>query len=177
LKKFVFLTGQAGIGKTTVLKKIIESLRKEGFMVGGLKTDEIREKGSRIGFEITNVLTGRKGTLAHVSRVEGPKFGKYRVNLRDLIDVGVGALKQAAEKAEVIVIDEVGPMELLSCEFKRAVRKAVNSGKPLVGTIHYNARDPLIDTIRLSKDVTIIEVTRENRDDLHVTVVKKIHNP
>jgi len=52
LKKIFFLTGRPGIGKTTVLLRIVEKLKKEGLKVDGLISREVREDGARVGFKI-----------------------------------------------------------------------------------------------------------------------------
>ena len=171
--KTVFLTGIPGVGKTTAIKRVVLALREKGLIVGGMVTSEVREKGRRIGFEIIDLLTGRKGFLATLHG-SGPRLGKYVVNLRDLVEVGVNAIREALEKADVIVIDEVGPMELFSEEFKKAVKEALKSGKPLIGTIHYKARDPLIEAIKRNSNVKIFEVTLENRNNLPETITKAL---
>ncbi|RLI06855.1 NTPase, partial [Candidatus Bathyarchaeota archaeon] len=103
----------------------------------------------------------------------GPRLGKYRVNLRDLEEVGVRAIEEAVAEADVVVIDEVGPMELFSERFVEAVRKALRSGKPVVGTIHARARGPLLDEIRHG-GAEIMVVSFSNRDRLHEAVLDKL---
>ncbi|MEA2089738.1 MAG: NTPase [Thermoproteota archaeon] len=174
LKKLIFITGRPGIGKTTVLLRVVGVLKIKGYRIGGMVSREVRERGSRVGFELVDVYTKRKGWLAHVNRSIGPKVGKYRVNLEDLEKVGVKAILHAVKNVDVVVVDEIGPMELHSSPFKKAVIQAFESGKPLLGTIHRYARDPLIHTIRTREDTEILEVTYENREKLHKTVIDKI---
>ena len=139
--------------------RLAEYLKREGFKIGGMATREIREKGVRVGFEILNLATGEKGILARVGGV-GPRVGKYAVNLEGLNRVGVNAIQEAVQRADLIFVDEVGPMELYSESFKRAVREAAGSGKPLIATVHYRARDPLI--VELKREaVRLLEVKRE----------------
>jgi len=161
----ILLTGRPGVGKTTVLIETIRELEGRGLRVGGMVSREFRDGGVRVGFEISDLASGQKGWLAHVEQPEGPQIGKYRVNLKDLVEIGVNAIKSAARDStiSVIVIDEIGPMELCSEDFKSAVEKAVEAAKPLVGTIHYKARSTLIDNIRSRPDVKIIEITHDNR--------------
>ena len=170
----IFLTGVPSVGKTTVLMRAIDLIKKAGYRVGGMISSEVRVGGSRVGFEIIDLLTEQKGMLAHISQKEGPQVGKYRVNLRDLAAIGAGSLERAISDANLICCDEVGPMELYSPAFKKAVRNAMESGKPLLGTIHFKARDPLIDFIKSRADTEILEVKLTNRESLHGVVANKI---
>jgi len=157
-----------------VLLRAIEELRRSGVVVGGMVSREVREGGRRVGFEILDLATGRKGWLAHVNQPTGPRLGRYRVNLADLEGVGVGAIEEAIERADVVAIDEVGPMELFSHRFVEAVRRALASPKPVLGTIHYRARGPLLDEIRRSEHVEIITVSLQNRGRLPGLVAAKV---
>jgi nucleoside-triphosphatase len=170
----LFVTGRPGIGKTSVLLRAVEGLKSKGYKIGGMVSREVREKGVRIGFEIIDFYSGRKGWLAHVDQPDGPKVSKYRVNLNDLNVIGAGSIRDAAKNAEIIVIDEIGPMELFSQAFREAVVEAMNSGKPLLGTIHFKARAPLINYIRNRDDAEIMEVTYENRTYLHNILIEKV---
>jgi len=174
LGNIIFLTGAPRVGKTTVLMKAIDLIQKNGYHVGGMVSSEVRVGDSRVGFEIIDLLTEQKGMLAHVNQREGPRVGKYRVNLQDLAKIGIGSIERAVREADVICCDEVGPMELNSSAFNEAVRKAIESGKPLLGTIHFKARDPLIDFIKSKADTEILEVTFANRESLHEIVAGKI---
>jgi len=168
------LTGRPGIGKTTVLLRIVDELRMRGFKIGGLISREVRKDGSRIGFKITALDSGREGWLAHVRQTVGPKIGRYRVCMKDLESIGVDAILRAIREAEIIVIDEVGPMELFSQPFRRAVAEALSSEKTILGTIHYRVKTPFIAEIKRRGDVSIIEVTRENRETLPENITREI---
>lgn len=172
--KNIFLTGRPGVGKTTIVKESVDIIKEKGFIVGGMTSSEIRVRGIRVGFEITDILTGRKGILAHIEQKEGPQVSKYRVKLSDLVNVGVSAIKGAIEKADLVVIDEVGPMELYSSEFKEAVIEAIGSRKLVLGTIHYKARDPLIDRIKSDPSILVIEATLENRARLAKEIADRL---
>jgi nucleoside-triphosphatase len=174
LKRLIFLTGSPGVGKTSVLRRTLELLTQRGFRVGGMISSEIREGGNRVGFEVTDVSTGRRGVLAHIHQSRGPKVGKYTVNLEDLATIGAGAIREAVRTVDIIVIDEVGPMELFSREFRVAVEEVVESGKTVVGIIHYRARGGLIDGLRSNPDAKIIEVTLDNREGLPKAIAEMV---
>ena len=174
LRKIIFLTGNPGIGKTTVLMKTVEELKKKGFSVGGIISREVREDGLRVGFKIFDLYTGKEGWLAHVKQVAGPTIGKYKVCLADLESIGAKAILNASTKASIVVIDEVGPMELFSQSFKDAIRAALKSDKRIIGIIHYKASDPIIAEIKKRGDSEVIEVSLHNRETLPELIVRDI---
>ena len=173
-KRLLLLTGDPGVGKTTVLLGIVEALKVRGYKVGGMVSREVRSHGRRIGFEILDLAGGGSGWLAHVGQKTGPQVGKYRVNLKDLDTIGAGSIIKAVENSDVIAVDEIGPMELFSEGFKDAIRRAVESGKIVVGVIHSRVRHSLTDDLRTRKDTEVFRVTYENREILDTTITKKI---
>jgi nucleoside-triphosphatase len=121
-----------------------------------------------------DVSTGTRGWLAHINQPTGPKVGKYQVNLTDLDIIGAGSLLDATKNADAIAVDEIGPMELLSDSFSNALTKAVESAKPVLGTIHYRLDTPLVKSIKLRDDTQILTVTYDNREVLHTQIVNSI---
>jgi nucleoside-triphosphatase len=172
-KRILLLTGNPGVGKTTVLLKTVEALRARGYSVGGMISREVRSCGERVGFEVLDLSNGRRGWLAHVNQPSGPRVGKYSVNVSDLDRVGAEAIVKAVEDYDVICVDEIGPMELFSEKFKNAVRRAVENEKLVVGIVHWKAKDRLIDEVKTREDSEIIVVTMENRSTLHEFIFEK----
>jgi len=159
----VLITGRPGIGKTTVVRKAISRL--SGFC-GGFYTEEIREGGKRVGFRI-QALDGRTGILAH-RRGKGTFFVKdkkteYMINLKDLDDVASDALEKAVASSGIVVVDEIGHMELFSDRFKAAVLKVFESEKPVLATISKYGGD-FEESLKLREDVKVLEIDEENRD-------------
>lgn len=103
-------------------------------------------------------------------------MGKYRVNLNDLNRVGVSAILNAIMECDIIVIDEIGPMELFSEPFREAVLKAVESNKLIIGVIHWRAKDKLVDKIKSMNDAEVFDLTLENRNDIPKVILKKAKN-
>jgi nucleoside-triphosphatase len=172
MKRLLFVTGRPGIGKTTVMLKVAEGLKAKGYRVGGMISKEVRLEGKRVGFEITNLGTGVKGWLAHAEQRAGPQLGKYRVNLSDLDSIGAQAVLEASRNADVVVIDEIGPMELFSNAFRKAVNEALNSSKLVLAVIHHSVRDPLVESIKKRNDLFMATVDLANRNDLHNILIQ-----
>jgi len=174
LKRLIFVTGPPGVGKTSVLLRAVNGLKDGGYEIGGMISREVREGGVRVGFEIMDFSTEQRGWLAHINQPTGPKISKYRVNLTDLDAIGVGSILDAIRNADIIIVDEIGPMELFSSAFRDAVVQAVESRKPVLGTIHFGLRNSLISSIKTREDAEIFEVTYENRETLHNLIIGKV---
>src|SRR5579863_6947749 len=108
------ITGLPGSGKTQTLLRIIQLLEEEGLKVGGMVTEPIVVKQRRVGFQITNWITKEHEVFAHEGLKSRIRSGRYGVNLTALEETGASALAQGREEADVVVIDEVGKMEVES---------------------------------------------------------------
>ena len=161
MKKHILLTGKPGVGKTTVIKKIVPLL---GVDAGGFYTEEIRVMDRRMGFRIVT-LDGKDGILAHVDCNSNYKVGKYRVDLDSFEKVAIPALEKAVKDKSIIVIDEIGKMELFSMKFKELVSNILDGEKSLLSVIKENG-DVFTENIKKRGDVTMITVNYENREGL-----------
>jgi len=156
------------------MSKILLAIRSQGFTIGGILTREVKVNGKREGFDIVDLKTDRSARLAAINQKTGPPVGKYRISLRALEEIGVKAMSASVSESDLIVCDEIGPMELCSPEFRRAIALAIRSSKPMLGVLHMRLNDPIIRESRNMPESEIFEVTLENRDDLHEIVASRI---
>jgi nucleoside-triphosphatase len=157
MKKAYLLSGQPGSGKTTIIKEV---LSKVGKSAGGFYTEEIRNHGIRQGFRIIT-LDGESATLAH-SGISSPyHVSKYGVDINSMDRVAIPAVREAICNRDIVVIDEIGKMELFSRSFRDAVIEALESEKRVLGTIML-ASHPWADVVKRRAEVEIIWVTRLN---------------
>lgn len=157
----VLLTGHPGIGKTTVVREVVSRIQVP---CGGFLTEELRGPGGRQGF-VLRTLDGEEFILAHRKWSHGPRVGRYRVSLEVLDRVGVRAIRRAIQAGHLVVVDEIGKMELLSQAFQQAVWDAITGPSCVLGTILAKPH-PWADLIKTLPQVTLIEVTLTNRDGL-----------
>ncbi len=157
----LLLTGRPGIGKTTVIKAVAQAL---GARAGGFYTEEIRNLGIRQGFKIVT-LDGKSAVLSHIDVRSPHRVSKYGVDTDNIDRVAVPAVKEAIQNKDVVVIDEIGKMELFSQSFQDTVLEALNSEKKVLGTIML-ASHPWADKIKQRPDVEIVKVTKINRSEV-----------
>ena len=165
------ITGLPNAGKTYALLKIIEMLEEAGGRVGGMVTEPIIQNGRRRGFWVTDWATKKRMVLASQEIESKVKVGLHGVDIEALNGVGVNAIRQATEEADIVVVDEVGKMEMESEEFVEAVKDALDSEKTVILTLHKKSRNPLLQDIRRRDDVRILEVTPVNRNLLPYKIV------
>ena len=161
--KAFLLSGRPGVGKTTIVRAVADRL---GTRAGGFYTQEIREQGRRTGFRLI-ALDGPTGILAGVNVSSRYRVGRYRVSLDDLENVGVESVWRALAQPEiaVVIVDEIGKMELFSKPFRDAVSAAMDGSKPVVATIMAGSQ-PWADAVKTRPDITLVEVTLDNRQGL-----------
>lgn len=161
MKHVYLLTGRPGSGKTSLIKQAVAKMRDRA---GGFYTEEIRGGGNRVGFRLVT-LDGEEAVLAHV-RLPGPyRVSKYGVDLESLDRVGVFAITKAAQEDKLIVVDEIGKMELFSENFRTAVAKVIDSDQKVLGTIMFGS-DPWLDAIKRNPGVNLVTVNRGNHQQV-----------
>jgi nucleoside-triphosphatase len=158
----VLLAARPGAGKTTAAVRLAERLRKAGVPLAGFATEEMRERGGRVGFTV-EAFAGERGVLAHVDLPGPPRVGKYGVDLEEFERVALPSLEPPV--GGVTVVDELGKMELASARFREAISALIDADATLVATVHA-FRHPFTDALKGRRGIEVINLTRANRDEL-----------
>jgi nucleoside-triphosphatase len=159
----VLLEGRPGIGKTTVARRLVELLREKGVAVTGFTTEEIREGRRRVGFAV-EAVSGERGTLAHVTLPGPPRVGKYGVDLAAFEAIALPQMREPP-RGGVVVVDEIGKMELASPAFREAVTNLLGKDVAVVATVHV-FRHPFTDELKRRPKMRLIRVSPGNRGAL-----------
>ena len=161
------ITGKPGVGKTTIVQKVIE--RMGSVNMAGFYTTEIRSKGTRMGFELCG-LNGNRRTLAHVEIHSRHRVGKYGVHT-DGFEAFLETLNPMNPAVELIVIDEIGKMELFSTCFCSLVCDVLNSDKQVLASIPMKGNE-FVRKIKQRMEIRLFQVTHDNRDHLIDEIVE-----
>lgn len=153
----VLITGPPGSGKTTIAQKVVHLLREDGHLLAGFVTREVRRSGRRTGFIVSGV-GGLERRLA-VEGGTGPRVGRYGVDVASFEEVAILELENGLEVDAVLIVDEIGPMELLSARFRELLPRVLATDRVLA-TVHEH------DALLRDPAARIVRVTRENRDEL-----------
>lgn len=151
----VGISGPPGVGKTTLAFKVADIVRANGAVIGGFVTLEVREGGARVGFDVVSFRDRRKMPLARVG--EGmPRVGKYAVDLN-----ACGFMKSLldASGVDLLIVDEIGPMEAKCPSFLDDAKSALLRAPKALAVVHLR----YIDVVK-RWGIDVIVLSRENRD-------------
>lgn len=169
--QFIVITGRPGVGKTTLFIRVVERLQKDGYRVEGFVCPEVRWSGRRIGFLIRS-LDGRiERWLARIDGCDGPRVGRY-FTCMEAVEVASYLLKRY-RNADVVAIDEIGPMELRLPGVRRVIEEVLMSEKPGLFVVHERLNDEKIRGL-LEGRSCVFKVTVENRNALFEKVYKAV---
>jgi nucleoside-triphosphatase len=167
----LLLEGRPGIGKTTVARRLVTLLQEADVPVAGFTTAELRTGGYREGF-VVEAASGAREVLAHVDLPGPPRVGRYGVDLAAFERVALPALGDPG-LCGVVVVDELGKMELASAAFRAAVLELLGRDVAVVATVH-QVRDRFTDALKRRPDIRVVRVTEATRDALPERLMERL---
>ncbi len=167
LPKRVFLTGPPRAGKTSL---IVEFLKKFPGEKVGFITLEVREKNMRSGF-LLKTLSGKEEIFASKNFSFPWRVGKYGVNIPLFEKLALSEMEKSYRNPQaLVVIDEIGKMELFSPRFEKAIYKLLSQPNPLIATMG-KISHPLIR--KIMQEERVFEISRKNRKEI-LNILKNI---
>ena len=164
----ILLTGLPGSGKTTLINKIRKRLNLQAI---GFVTNEVRDQGRRIGFNI-ETISGIKLPLAskfnHSSRYRVASYGVYLENLNTIVEQLEKELQETNH--DIVVIDEIGKMELFSTKFVHFLDYCLDS-QQVLGTIMLKD-NAYTKNIKQRSDTEVFHLNEENRDSVERVIME-----
>lgn len=169
--RHIFLTGEKGIGKSTIWKKIFTetSIEHSGFVTGPLEIEGVRK-----GAYIHALNSCAPEAPEDNNQIIGVRiFSKKIVPITETFETfGVEILKKAIVSGNVVFMDELGRLERDAVHFKETVKECMDSGVQVLGTLQ-DTPSEFLEEIKNREDVEVYTVTEANRDILWKEILQK----
>jgi nucleoside-triphosphatase len=168
----LLITGRPGVGKTTLIERVLQQLPGSLRLAGFTTTEERDPSGQRTGFRMLTV-EGKQAELARVGLRTSVQVGRYGVNLEAVERLALPEL--ARRDVDLIVIDEIGKMECASERFRHAVEDALAAPVSVLASLG-NARLPFFLALRARPDVELLTLTEHNRDAMVAALCARLQS-
>ncbi|MFW5649485.1 MAG: nucleoside-triphosphatase [Candidatus Alkaliphilus sp. MAG34] len=166
--KNIFLTGEKYMGKSTLIQGVLNRLN---LSAGGYTTERVIKDNKRI-YTVKSLHDNSESYL--IANVDAIDYS--REVFMDSFDVGiVSILEKSLRDKDIIILDELGFFENDSEKFKRKIYELLDSNKVILGTIKdYDCE--FLNNLKKREDILLIEVTKENREEILDELVKIVSN-
>lgn len=163
----IFVSGLPGVGKTTLIYEIVKEFKNK-IKISGFLTFSILSNNRRVGFKIFDISSQKEFVFAH-EKIKGIKFGKYFVNISAL-EKEIQKLEKEIDESDLIVIDEIGKMEMLNQKFMSFVSQLIKGEKNLLCTLHRK----FINSYKSFGK--FYWLTKENKEKIKAEIIKELEN-
>jgi nucleoside-triphosphatase len=168
----LLITGKPGVGKTTLVVKVMERLRGSLRLAGFTTAEERGPSGERTGFRIVTV-EGKQAELARAGFRSSVQVGRYGVNLVAFERLALPEL--ARRDVDLIAVDEIGKIECASQRFCRSVEEALHAQVSVLPTLGISCL-PFLESVRNRNDVELFTLTERNRNALVEDLYCRFHH-
>ncbi|MFX0039942.1 MAG: NTPase [Promethearchaeota archaeon] len=172
----ILINGPPRCGKSTLISRLIKYYSVEkSYKVYGFLTPEVREKGNRIGFDIVDIASGKRSQLARVGDFKMKyRVGKYNVFVEKFENYLKNALDLEKKSIDLIIIDEIGKMELFSSKFQDFIKKIFSSHTSILATIGLKLNHPLKNYLLNLSSIQVLNLDRQNYQSIFEKVISLI---
>lgn len=185
----IFLEGEIQIGKSTLIYDIFKN--KE---VTGLLTQRLIENGNIVGFRV-EYIKGKYPPLEVTYKGDEKNIFLLKREMNIVVlEENIIKLEKTLKnnKENIIILDEIGGIELKSRVFLNSIKNILQSNRICVGVL--KSRENLIRTMKkkglgneyleynkelkkiIEKNGEIINVNRKNREDVKKYIENLIYN-
>jgi nucleoside-triphosphatase THEP1 len=175
-RSVVILTGGTGSGKTTRAGEVVDVLRRRGFEVGGILARGLLRDARRSGFDLVDLCTGHTMPWCREQDVDAhaeQRWGRFEFT-REGLQFGCAALTVGSRPADVMVLDEVGPLELAGGGWADSLDLLVER---FGGPILLVARLAVVDAVKTrwgSASTPVCDVARDAPDAIADLVLEQV---
>ena len=170
--RLLVISGEKDSGKTTYLRKFIQDARHMHKRVSGIITEAVGIPDSmvmverKMRYDIIDVSTGERrclllDTLQYPS-TSGSKVGRFTLNETTMEWAKLRLLQMAEERPEILVLDELGQLEIAGKGYFPVVMRLLNEYKgTMVLVVRHGMRERLLETLGVAEgSYDLIEIER-----------------
>ena len=144
MNKITIISGKKHSGKTTKLLTYISELQAKGMVCAGIVAVGYFKDDKRCSFDLVDILGNRKQELMTTTpSLKFKKIGRFHIN-PDGEKFGRSVLEsETTINADVIIIDEIGALELEGKGWAKYLKQFIKLDKNIVITV----REQFIDDV------------------------------
>ena len=182
--KMILLTGKPKSGKSRMLDKLRRSLSKQRkIRMNGIISSELQFKKQRIGIKMkdikkkSEILMAVKTFKNNKYNMKSKQFGSYCVDVNALENVALPVFDDL-KGCNLLIIDEIGKMELLSNKFKKKIKTLFSTEQKFIilAIVPISNDVPLVEDLKKRSDTELIELSENNREGVYRKIRKRIIN-
>jgi iron complex transport system ATP-binding protein len=133
--QLILVTGLSGAGKTTWCTRLVELAREKGLSVSGVLSPSIFRENHKVGIQIVDLHTGEGRQLARLREESAVTVGTPRWAFNDEVVAWANRVLARSERTDLLVMDELGPVEFLQEKGLTAGLALLDSGKYKVACV------------------------------------------
>ncbi|PPK80204.1 nucleoside-triphosphatase [Lacrimispora xylanisolvens] len=190
-KKSLFLTGNSGEGKTTLLFQCLKPYRA---VTGGFFSQRlVSESGDTVGFRLASANEEWEPKICYqdgLTNIFLKRTKEGMVSFPEVFQKEGRELLTSHGDHKLILLDEIGGVELLIPEFMEAVYACLNGPKPCIGVIKsrnnfammmarnggnssaFHLRDELEESVRMSLRNQLLTYHRKDEEAVREKILK-----
>ena len=170
----IFLTGAVQAGKSTAIGRFLSA--NPALRIGGFVTRKLpaREDGAEEDVYILPPVW-TEADLVPERRTARRSGGVWRLT-PEAFDAEGCALLRRRGPFDLLLMDELGRMELPAAAFRAAVLAALDGGVPVLGVVKPES-NPFLDAVRAHPRSAVLEVTAENREQIPGEIARRLGRP
>lgn len=168
--KNIFITGEKGIGKSTLLNKLITEMNLK---VSGFKTLPYEIESQRMGFYLKGLIETSECMNNRPISIQNSKMSCIPIT-ETFETLGVEVLSKSLKNVHpIIVMDELGRLERNAEKFNQEVYKVLEGPKIVLGILQ-QVQVPLVEAIQKRKDTLIFTLTRHNTHTVYMKIKEEL---
>jgi nucleoside-triphosphatase len=174
--RLILWTGPKHCGKTSSATRLIQIARVEGFTVAGILEPSLYDNGKLLGFDVLDLQSQKRTPLARRNK-DKRTTGSFNF-IADGLKFGHSVLSSEAIKfADLVIIDEFGPLELKGHGWRRNIDSLLLSSNAMLLII---VRQELKETFqKLYEDVPCLELEAIEKNSANevIAILKNRRQP